>query len=305
MLAVSITFLIAAYVLGPDLLSRLVLSFVVPRRSVTQSRGEEVTRAVLWVTLPLGMVIVWVRWHHVLSMWGNWCDLETVASGLYSTTFFDAHHQQFYDSLYSVLGMNASLLLRLYALVFLFAVLIDIAILRYRWLRSILKPRWAKSILATLILPRVSEWHILLSDMLLPADDVTLAVDVLTKSGTLYQGAVQDRVLGTDGSLQSLTLSDPRRFLRDEFKKAKDGDRSTKTDTFWRIIPSKLFVILGTDIASINVRYPPKRPTSVSLTQLDLSPAEVNAVRDLLSKLIAPQQFNPADGDQAATHPVE
>jgi hypothetical protein len=284
-LAVSLTFLAAAFILGPELLSRWVLGIVVPQRSLSQNRGEQVTRAIVWALVPLAIVVLWVRTHHVLGMWGSWYDFEIAASGLYSSTYFDAHRAEFYSSILSVSGMVWSLLWRLYLIVVLAAIAIDWAILHYRWLRNALKPRWAKTALATIILPRVSEWYVLLSDMLLPTEDVMLEVDVLTKNGTLYQGGVQDRMIGPDGSLQSLTLADPRRFLREEFHRERAEDVNAPADYFWRRIPGKLFVILGTDIASVNVRYTPRRPDTPPLTRPDLSEQDLTTIRTLLSKL--------------------
>ena len=285
MLALTLSFLAATFILGPDLLSRWVQGFVVPRRSIAQNRGEEVTRAIIWAAAPLAIVLLWVKVRHVLNVWGTWNDVQTVASGLYSTPFFDSHRQEFFQSFARVAGMSGSLLWRLYVIVVIVALVLNLAILRYRWLRSNLKGRWAKSVLATLILPRVSEWHILLSDMLLPKADVSLAVDVLTKSGNLYQGGVQDRMLAADGTLQTLTLSDPKRFLRDDFRKAKDEDTTTRIDAYWRPVPGKLFVILGSDIASVNVRYPPRAASVQPLNRSQLTQEDVDAVRRLLSKL--------------------
>ncbi|HKO18022.1 MAG TPA: hypothetical protein VJU82_03965 [Acidobacteriaceae bacterium] len=285
MLAVSLTFLAAAFILGPELLSRWVLGIVVPQRSLSQNRGEQITRAIVWAMVPLGIVVLWVRLRHVLGMWGGWYDFEVAASGLYSGAYFDAHRAEFYRSLAAVSGMVWSLLWRLYLIVILAAIAIDWAILHYRWLRNALKSRWAKTALATLILPRVSEWYVLLSDMLLPTEDVMLEVDVLTKNGTLYQGGVQDRMIGADGSLQSLTLADPRRFLRDEFHRQKEEDVNAPPDYFWRRIPGKLFVILGTDIASVNVRYTPRQTAGPPLARPDLSEQDLTTIRTLLSKL--------------------
>jgi hypothetical protein len=121
--------------------------------------------------------------------------------------------------------------------------------------------------------------------MLLPTEDVMLEVDVLTKNGTLYQGGVQDRMIGPDGSLQSLTLADPRRFLREEFHRERAEDVNAPADYFWRRIPGKLFVILGTDIASVNVRYTPRRPDTPPLARPDLSEQDLTTIRTLLSKL--------------------
>jgi hypothetical protein len=284
-LAVSLTFLAAAFILGPELLSRWVLGIVVPQRSLSQNRGEQVTRAIVWALVPLAVAVLWVRLRHILGMWGGWHDGEVATSGLYSGTYFDAHRAEFYSSLAAVSGMVWSLLWRLYLIVILAAIVIDWAILHYRWLRNALKPRWAKTALATLILPRVSEWYVLLSDMLLPTEDVMLEVDILTKNGTLYQGGVQDRMIGPDGSLLSITLADPRRFLRDEFHRERAEDVNASADYFWRRIPGKLFVILGTDIASVNVRYPPRRPDTPPLTRPDLSEQDLTTIRTLLSKL--------------------
>jgi hypothetical protein len=284
-LAVTLTFLAAAFILGPELLSRWVLGIVVPQRSLSQNRGEQITRAMVWAILPLAAAVLWVHARHVIGMWGGWADLQIAVSGLYSSTYFDAHRNEFFRSLAAVTGMAWSLLWRLYLVVILAAIAIDWAILHYRWLRNALKPRWAKTALATLILPRVSEWYVLLSDMLLPTDDVMLEVDVLTKAGTLYQGGVQDRMIGPDGSLLSITLADPRRFLREEFHRERAEDVNAPADYFWRRIPGKLFVILGSDIASVNVRYPPRRPDTPPLTRPDLTDADLTTIRNLLAKL--------------------
>lgn len=285
MLALSLTFLTAAFILGPELLSRWVLGIVVPQRSLSQNRGEQVTRAIVWALVPLGVVVLWVRVRHVLGMWGGWMDLQVAASALYSGSYFEAHRAEFYRSLVAVSGMAWSLLWRLYVIVLAAAVLIDWAILRYRWLRSALKPRWAKTMLATLILPRVSEWYVLLSDMLLPTEDVVLEVDVLTKNGTLYQGGVQDRMIGPSGELLSLTLADPRRFLREEFHRERAEDVHAPAEYFWRRIPGKLFVILGSDIASVNVRYPPRQTARPALARPDLTETDLTTIRNLLAKL--------------------
>ena len=295
MLALSLTFLAAAFILGPDLLFRWVLSFVVPRRSISQNRGEEITRAIFWALGPLLLVLVWVRLRHVLQMWGRWSDVEAVFSGLYSNAYFDAHMQAFYASLLHVLGMAWSLLWRLYLIVILCAGTLDLAIVRYRWLRGALRSRWAQAMLTMIVLPRVSEWHVLLSDMLLPSDIASLALDVLTRNGTLYQGHFQDKMLGPDGSLQTLTLADPRRFQREEFHRACEMQSEVSRESFWRPIDGKLFVIFGTDIASVNVRYLTKEDKTARITRPELTAEDVVTLRGLLQKLVIPVEDKPKD----------
>ncbi len=230
-------------------------------------------------------------------MWGNWKDVQLVSSGLYSSTSFDKNEAAFYLCLPKVAGMVWSLLWRLYLFVLVSALALNAMTRKYRALRVKLPYGWMKSALATLVLPRVSEWHVLLSDMLLPLDDVSLVVDVLTKNGTLYQGRVQDRMLGVDGTLQTLTMSDPKRFQREDFKRAKDADQSTKVEAFWRTIPGKLFVIMGSDIVNLNVLYLPKVSETRTLSH-GLTEVELQGLRNLLSKLKAPQ-LKPIKEDNA------
>ena len=288
MLALCLTFLAAGFILAPDLLFRWILSFVVPRRSISQNRGEEITRAIFWALGPLALVIGWVRWQHVLQRSGHFTDVQVVFSGLYSNNYFEQHTQTFFDSLFRVAGMTGSMLWRLYLIVAVVALTLNVCILRYRWLRSKLKARWMQKALTTLVLPRISEWHVLLSDMLLLDSDASLAVDVLTKSGTLYQGGVQDKMLGPDGSLMTITLVDPRRFLREDFHQAEANHPGIKREAFWRPIEGKLFVIFGSDIANVNVRYLSKSADAAGLARLELSANELNALKKLLAKMEEP-----------------
>lgn len=55
MIALVATFLVATYVVGPDLLARWVLSFVVPRKNLVLSKSEEITQGVLWSIVPFGI----------------------------------------------------------------------------------------------------------------------------------------------------------------------------------------------------------------------------------------------------------
>ena len=70
--------------------------------------------------------------------------------------------------------------------------------------------------LATLVLPRVSEWHVLLSDMLMPEDDLFLDADLLTRVWcAIYQGRVQDKMLGAEWLAgQHHAGESTKRFLR-------------------------------------------------------------------------------------------
>ncbi|HEY0264200.1 MAG TPA: hypothetical protein VGC07_06735 [Granulicella sp.] len=284
MLTLVVTSLVAVYLLGPDLISRWILGFVVPRKNLIRSRGEEVTRAVLWAAVPLAIAVFWASVTGVLAHEGRLGDLRIVFSGLYDERFFEAHQNEFFVSLKSVFWMNVSLLWRLYGLVVSFSLLLDGMILRYRWLRNALRWRWAKTVLATIVLPRASEWHVLLSDMLLPSAEQRLRADVLTRSNVLYQGWVQDKMLSADGHLESLTLSDPRRFLREEYKKDAAVTPGLAHDDYWRRIPGNLFVLMGADIVNLNLKYVEENPLAEKP-----SSEQIELLKRLLDRLKEPE----------------
>lgn len=284
MLALVVSFLIAVYLLGPNLVARFILGFVVPRKNLVQSRWEEFTRAVLWAAIPLAVAILWAVKTGALARSGHVADLETVFSGLYSERYFEAHRTEFFSSLRAFFWANFSLLLRLYGLVAGFSILLNFLIIHYKTLRNALKSTRMKTLLATIVLPRVSEWHVLLSDMLLPSKDLVLTADVLTKTNNLYQGKVQDKMLNPDGSLHSITLASPRRFLREQYQKEKDQLPETEPDYFWHTIPGNLFIIMGSDITNLNLRYVKEK-----LFATEPSPEEIAVLRRVLARLTEPK----------------
>ncbi|MCU1222472.1 MAG: hypothetical protein JWQ42_565 [Edaphobacter sp.] len=280
MLALVVSFLVAVYLLGPNLVARFILGFIVPRKNLVQSRWEEFTRAVLWAAIPLVIAVFWAVKTGAIARVGQVADLETVFSGLYSERYFEAHQAEFFSSLLSFFWMNLALLLPLYSLVVGFSILLNFLILHYNSIRNTLKSTQMKTLLATIVLPRVSEWHVLLSDMLLPSKNLVLTADVLTKSNTLYQGRVQDKMLNPDGSLHSITLASPRRFLREQFQKAKDELPDTEIDEFWHNIPGNLFIVMGSDIVNLNLRY-----VQEVVFASEPSPEEVEVLKRLLARL--------------------
>jgi hypothetical protein len=261
LLALLVSFLIAVYLLGPNLIARWAADLVVFRKTRVQSHAEEVARAVIGAAVPLILAFLWARWSGAISRVGSRSDLEMVFSALQSDNFFQAHHEQFFVSLRAFFWMNFCVLWRLYTLVVLFSLVRIVIVLNYNRIWRSLHKRWMRTLLATIV-PRISEWDLLFSDMLLPEGSFRIMADVLTKTGGLYQGAIQDRMLNPDGTLQSITLANPRRFERAEFRKAKAEDLATVSDEFWFNIPGNLFIISASDIANLNLRYIRRKPLS-------------------------------------------
>src|ERR1700732_2771719 len=98
MIALVASLLIAVYALGPDLVARWMLGFVVPRKNLTQSKSEEITRGILWSLLPL--TLAWLLRHSgPLSLnQSSKVDLQTFFSGLYSESYFKDHQDKFFSS---------------------------------------------------------------------------------------------------------------------------------------------------------------------------------------------------------------
>ncbi|MEG9437978.1 hypothetical protein JAO29_17670 [Edaphobacter sp. HDX4] len=276
MLALLVSFLIAVYLLGPNLIARWAADLVVFRKTRVESRAEEVARSIISAAFPLLIAIAWARGTGALWSSGTQRDVETVFSALQSDNFFQTHHQQFFTSLYTFFWMNYAILWRLYLIVMLASAGRVFVVLNYNRIWRRLHRRWMRTSLATIV-PRISEWDLLFSDMLLPEGTFRIMADVLTRTGGLYQGMVQDRMLNSDGSLQSITLANPRRFGRAEFQKAKAEDIETVTDEFWFNIPGNLFIVMASDIANLNLRYIRRKP-------LNFQPSD--AEREVLTRLL-------------------
>jgi len=275
-LALLVSFLIAVYLLGPNLIARWAADLVVFRKTRAESHAEEVARSIIAAAIPLVLAVAWARWAGSLWRSGTQADVETVFSALQSDSFFQQHHAQFFTSLYAFFWMNYAILWRLYLIVLIACAVRVVIVLKYNLIWRRLHRRWMRTLLATIV-PRISEWDLLFSDMLLPEGTFRLMADVLTKTGGLYQGTVQDRMLNNDGSLASITLANPRRFERAEFRKAKSEDIETVPDEFWFNIPGNLFIVMASDIANLNLRYIRRKP-------LQFQPSEEE--REVLTRLL-------------------
>ncbi len=273
MLALLLSSLIAIYLLGPDVVSRSILALQVPRRNLVQSRSEEIARAILIAAIPIIVALAWIFISGTFRQEGNLSDVATVFSGLYSDKYFEANQPAFFRSLRVFAWMNLSLLWRLYLLVILIRFGFNRLIKNYNRIWNRYRGGWLKRpvefILTTVVLPRIAEWHVLLSGMHLPPGPFILVADILTKAGTLYQGRIQDKMLNPDGSLHTITLASPRRFLRDEFRAQSALDPDTDSSDFWKSIPGNLFVLMGSDIVNLNLKYIRQRPMSLRFDDIE------------------------------------
>ena len=263
MLALTLTLALAVYIFGPDAFSRFLLDFSVPRRSVSLTKSEEVYRAVIWSGLSGTVAWLWARWWGTLDRVWDWGELRTFFSGVVSDEYFRHNADAWFHSLHCTLWMNFCVLWRIYVVILLMSLLLHLGIRYYANIRDRFKgeslvSRSARSLLAAIVPPRIAAWHLLLSRILIRDRTIELHIDVMTKMNILYQGRLADKTLSPDGTLVSITLADPRRFLRSSYVDAKKLDAETDPKLFWRPIPTNMFIIMGSEIHSMNLRYVPQ-----------------------------------------------
>lgn len=255
MLTLVFSLAAAVFLLGPELVSRWVFGFAVERRNLVQTRAEEVTRALIWASMPWSVTLLWLwldRHVHLTAASGDW---RTLFSGLYSERFYEAHTQEFFSSFDAVRWTAFEVAWRLYLTDFLFSAALAVSLSNFAYLNS--KPVFRPLVwlLNKVVLSRVATWHLLLSGMLLPSARHELHADVLLKSGVMYRGRVREKTLNGDGGLQSLVLADPRRFLRDDYDEHRKSWPAASSAEYWKPIPGNMFIMLGGEISNLNLRY--------------------------------------------------
>jgi hypothetical protein len=289
MLTLLLTVLATAYFVVPALLTRYIFDFYFIRKASTGSKSEEILRAAFWASVPLALA--WCTRH--IGYWkvpqGSIVSAQKVFAALYSEKLFDSDPQGFYGAFRDLIHFNFLLLLRTYSIVILFATAFGWIAVRLGTVRAGLRswPRLA-SLLHWAFMPRISEWHVALSPILLnERKELIVRIDVMMKNGILYRGNVFEKRLTAEGDLATLILKDAQRMMRDDFirdrtsyeknKTAHPNIAKPNTEDYWRKIPGELFLLNGSEIASVNVRH--VRPVGV------LKPAEDEGLSKALAEL--------------------
>lgn len=279
MLTLLVTVLATAYFIVPELLTRFVVSFYFIRKASTGTRSEEILRAAFWAVVPLAFAW-WTRnrgWWVVPNNISH--DAQVVFSSLYSQETFKKDPLGFYRAFGDFARFNVCLLLRTYGFVIIGAALFGWIALRLGTVRTSLKS-WPKlaAFLHWAFVPRISEWDVALSPMLVHArKELSVRIDVLTKGGILYRGNVYEKRITATGDLATLILQDAQRMVRDDYirdknlyENSKTQDSSVRkpdTEDYWRKIPGEMFLLNGSEIASVNIRH--VRPVGVLKPQQD------------------------------------
>jgi hypothetical protein len=288
MLTLLVSVLATAYFVVPELLSRFILRFFMIRKVITSPRGEEVVRAAAWALIPL--TLAWITrnrfWLTMPTPVGS--SLRSVFTILYTDKSFPERQSEFFQAFGVFIQANVCLLSRIYFIVILGCVCLGIATRKFGYLREKTKGhRFVSKCLHWAVIPRISEWHVALSPMLLyNPKQYSIEIDAMTKTGILYRGAVHEKSIAADGTLQTVILSSPERFNYEDYVRARTAyeqlpDKSIGKplrEDYWRKIPGEMFLIAGSDVTSVNVRH-------VAGTMSAVNPQEDSELIGLLKEL--------------------
>jgi hypothetical protein len=269
MIGLLATYYIVAYLLVPSGLFRSFYSLFLPRIIKFQrTRTEEFTFAVLAALLPfcLALGFVWTVATWPFSVHGDSSsdrrdEYHTVIGAAISDKGYEegVKTHVFWHSASQVIRRQARFLTWYYLLVLIEAGFFAWLTRNYgRW-RETLSPfprsvyLWTAS---KILLPAISEWHLLLTPFSYPPDPPReVWVDVLTTVDILYKGHVLNFFLDKEGELSGIFLEYPRRFDHKGLLRDIEEGLHKDTDSYWRKIPSNNLYIPNEKIINLNVRY--------------------------------------------------
>lgn len=286
MLAVTLTAILALYVLGPDLLFRWIVGCFAPAKFRKRTYGEQITAACLLAVIPF--FLVWrVVGRLILDVYSDEHKalLLMFAKGVVAQGSYDYMKGGFFHSLPYVWKLNIWCLAALYALCAGLALFFGSQVSSLgTHLRRCEEGSKRRKVLEWVVKPWAAEWHLRLSPMLLPSKEAFIQADILTKMDVLFRGKISEHHLGIDGELVSISLERVKKFRRVEFleermrrseaakqqpARASKAAKSLSADNYWSDIPGHFFVVKADEIVTLNLSYVKKEP--VQFTDADLA----------------------------------
>jgi hypothetical protein len=263
-LALLFSFLLVLYLIVPDAIFRFVFKWFVPLRTLVPAKPETIYRAVILAAIPFVLTIVLVWYAPLFNCWPfpvegssqhRRADYKTVIAGLYSEKQFDesAAKGEFWPAFTRSSRRQVRLLFWFYLAVVGEGLLFGKLSANYGKYQT---NRVYRAVAAGLLLPNISEWHLLLTPFVFPDKKAIVSADVLCTDGTLYNGEVREYFL--DGSKMSgMILLKPKRFDRRSYLMERDKGSQPDKSKYWKDIPSAKLYIVADKILNINLNYAP------------------------------------------------
>jgi hypothetical protein len=277
MIALTASLFVLFYLLVPAGIFRFATSLAVPLKKFHKSKAQEFSFAVaacflpFWLTMSLAWSVATRPFPTDESAQQRRQAYRTVFSALYSDKVFEttAANYTLWPAVNSVLRRQTRFLSWYYVLVCAEAAGFCWLAGRYGRFRT---HRFYNFFAEHLLLPGISEWHVMLTDFATPTDTPReIEVDILSSENVLYQGQVSDYFLNAEGELSGILLSRARRFDRDAYLAHRNADleaakasgassiehRFAKDkEEYWSTIPgADLFYVPKEKISNLNVRH--------------------------------------------------
>jgi hypothetical protein len=262
-IALCASLVLALYLVIPSLLFRALSRFFIPLRIAAGTPTQEVARAFLTTALPFVLAVGAMR--HLpptltlLQTQATGQDYRLVASCLYSEQTFREAKQTFWDSFGRVAQRQSRFLSWYYGLVMAEGLLVGVLAGQYGRFKGNRPYSWMAD---NILLPRVSEWHPLLTAFVFADKSTIVRADVLTTGDNLYRGKVSQYFLDTGGRLSGLILTDTLRFDRRTYLRDKDSGRGPDALGYWKEIPGAKLYIFADKILNLNLNYESPEPSA-------------------------------------------
>ena len=264
MIALIASALLGLYVFIPYIAFHRLSSLFIRLKKFQRTKTEEIVAGITVAGLPFIVTSILFS----VGLIGGCCvpfpladshaqkvaDYHIVFDAAYSDQYFAGHEQAAWDALSRVYRRQGDFLAWNY-----FFLLLEtagfIVLVRYYWyFKRNSFYRWFAS---HVLLPAVSEWHILLTDFNFPPHEKRrVKGDVMSKDDILYRGDIAEYFLDASGELSGLLLKNPERFQYEKLKEERKQGTAKDIAEYWTVIPGGgNFYLPSSNIASINIRY--------------------------------------------------
>lgn len=273
MIALLTTYLILAYILVPGPLFRVPASFFIKLRLFQLTKTEEVIFGCVVAVLPFGLaaLTVWnfpyARNHPFQLSEANRADYRvdyrrtlTLIVAEDPARFLEpspaaVQRNPYTRSLEDLGRRQLRFLSWFYGFIVIEGALFGFLTKHYGEWSDFGPYEW---LARTFLLPRVSEWQLLLTDFAFPKQRKrNVLADVLC-GDHLYRGRIGEYFLDKSGDLSGLLLKDVDRFQRKEYQDARDraGAEDVDKEKFWHKIPGANFYVPAKQMTNLNLRFP-------------------------------------------------
>jgi hypothetical protein len=257
------TTLIVALLVIPGLIFRSCFSFFLPLRKFQRSRAEELTFAakVAFVPLAAAVIVAWTTHfpnRFPVSAHVSPDGLRPAVYTVLRSAFDDGVYKgeptfrMFAQASRQTWTAIGNLLLCYYVLLGIEASLLG-------WLSSNFgefRQKRIGHVVEKVLLPGISEWHVLLTTFGSPKNPPRVAVaDVLTTDDHLYHGRVENYYLNKDGDLTGILLADVLRFDRRGYMRDLEKGPVANRQPYWKFIPGKNVYVFTDRMTNLNVNY--------------------------------------------------